>query len=144
MSVDKYVTFTARKRSLRRLCFYTCLSFCPRGEYTPKTRYTPQDQVHPPGTRYTPQTRYSSGTRYPPGNKYIPLGPGTPPRTRYTPQTRYIQQGQIPLRGASTALETRYPPPREQCMLGDMGNKWAVCILLESILVVMLVIYEKV
>ena len=22
---------TARKRSLRRLCFYTCLSFCPRG-----------------------------------------------------------------------------------------------------------------
>ena len=23
--------FTARKRSLRRLCFYTCLSFCPRG-----------------------------------------------------------------------------------------------------------------
>ena len=24
--------FTARKRSLRRLCFYTCLSFCPQGE----------------------------------------------------------------------------------------------------------------
>ena len=23
--------FTARKRSLRRLCFCTCLSFCPRG-----------------------------------------------------------------------------------------------------------------
>ena len=23
--------FTARKRSLRRLCFYTCLSFCPQG-----------------------------------------------------------------------------------------------------------------
>ena len=23
---------TARKRSLRRLCFYTCLSFCPQGE----------------------------------------------------------------------------------------------------------------
>ena len=23
---------TARKRSLRRFCFYTCLSFCPRGE----------------------------------------------------------------------------------------------------------------
>ena len=24
--------FTARKRSLRRLCFYRCLSFCPQGE----------------------------------------------------------------------------------------------------------------
>ena len=23
--------FTVRKRSLRRLCFYTCLSFCPHG-----------------------------------------------------------------------------------------------------------------
>ena len=23
--------FTARKRSLRRLCFYRCLSFCPQG-----------------------------------------------------------------------------------------------------------------
>ena len=24
-------TITVRKRTLRRLCFYTCLSFCPRG-----------------------------------------------------------------------------------------------------------------
>ena len=26
-----YVFITARKRSLRRLCFYRCLSFCPQG-----------------------------------------------------------------------------------------------------------------
>ena len=26
------IFITARKRSLRRLCFYTCLSFCPQGE----------------------------------------------------------------------------------------------------------------
>ena len=26
-----YYFITARKRSLRRLCFYTCLSFCPQG-----------------------------------------------------------------------------------------------------------------
>ena len=26
----KNTIITARKRSLRRLCFYTCLSFCPR------------------------------------------------------------------------------------------------------------------
>ena len=36
---------------MRRLCFYTCLSFCPRGEYlgmySSGTRYTPSDQVHP-------------------------------------------------------------------------------------------------
>ena len=47
---------TACKRSLRRLCFFTCLSFCPEGgedlgryppgSYTPLGRY-PQ-QVHPP------------------------------------------------------------------------------------------------
>ena len=37
-SADSYFTttiyeniFTARKRSLRRLCFYRCLSFCPQG-----------------------------------------------------------------------------------------------------------------
>ena len=30
--VTKILTyFTARKRSLERLCFYTCLSFCPQG-----------------------------------------------------------------------------------------------------------------
>ena len=27
--------FTVRKRSLRRLCFYTCLSFCSRGRGSP-------------------------------------------------------------------------------------------------------------
>ena len=29
--VSSSTIFTARKRSLRRLCFYTCLSFCPQG-----------------------------------------------------------------------------------------------------------------
>ena len=29
--VISFNIITARKRSLRRLCFYTCLSFCPRG-----------------------------------------------------------------------------------------------------------------
>ena len=65
--------FTARKRSSRRLCFYTCLSVHRgRGSTwtgTPRTRYTPPgpgtnplpdqvltppDQVHPLWTRYTP------------------------------------------------------------------------------------------
>ena len=66
---------TARKRSLRRLCFYTCLSVILFTEGVP-------GQVHPQA--------------------------GTPP-------------GQVHL--------------REQCMLGDTGNKRAVRILLECILV---------
>ena len=103
------VIFTARKRSLRRVCFYTCLSvilFTGGGQYlgryppglgTPprRTRYTPWDQVHPPG-------RYPLGPGTPP-----PPGPGTPP--------------------------LQVPP--KQCMLGDTGNKRAVRILLECILV---------
>ena len=31
MFLQVLAIFTTRKRSLRRLCFYTCLSFCPRG-----------------------------------------------------------------------------------------------------------------
>ena len=90
--------FTARKRSLRRLCFYTCLSVIlfTEGEYL--GRYTP--------SRYTPQ----AGT---------PPGTGTPPG-RYTPW-------------AGTPPQDQVPP--EQCMLGDTGNKQAVRILLECILV---------
>ena len=71
---------TARKRSLRRLCFYTCLSFCPQGGL--------------------PQCMLG----YPPPPRAEPPGPGT----------------NLP----------------SQCMLGDMVNKRAVCILLECNLVV--------
>ena len=82
--------FTAHKRSLRRLCFYTCLSVIlfpgreylgryplPLGRYTPRAG-TPPRQVHPPGQdtpfplgRYTPLRRYTPLGRYTPG--------GTPP-----------------------------------------------------------------
>ena len=141
---------TARKQSLRRLCFYTCLSV-HRGEYLgrypPGTRYTPGrytppgsgtppwDQVTPPDQVHPPQP--PPGTRYtPPGIRYTPTGPGTP-----NPQwdqvhpdwdqvqstgTRYIQS---PM-GPGTP-----PPPREQCVLGDTGNKRALRILLKCILV---------
>ena len=67
--IDCLSIFTTRKRSLRRLCFYTCLSvilFIGRGSTwagtpwagTPPGRYTPRQvpsrQVQPP-VRYTPQ-----------------------------------------------------------------------------------------
>ena len=61
-------------------------------------------------------------TRYTPWDQVHPPGPDTPPRTRYTPL------------GPGTSHGTRYTP-REQCMLGDTGNKRAVRILLECILV---------
>ena len=71
---------TARKRSLRRLCFYTYLSVIlfTVGEYLGR---------NPPGIWYIPQNRYTPGTRYiPPGPGY-PSGPGTPPHLHPGPGT---------------------------------------------------------
>ena len=77
------------------------------------------DQVHPPGQVHPPWT----GT--PPDQVHPPLGPGTPsPGTRYTP------------------LWAQVPPP-EQCMLGDTGNKRAVRILLECILVLRSFLFDR-
>ena len=60
--------FTARKRSLRRLYFYTYLSFYPqRGLPQCMLGYHPPDQATPP-----------PGTRHPPG----PGTPGTSPPPR--------------------------------------------------------------
>ena len=85
-----------------------CQSFCSRGrEYL--GRYTPA------GRYTTPQAGTSPpGQVHPPG-RYTPTPQAVTPAGRYTPQGRYN--------------------PREQCMLGDTGNKWAVRILLEYILV---------
>ena len=79
--------FTARKRSLRRLCFNTCLSVHGGREYLgryPPGRYTPR-QVHPQAG--TPQAGTHTLSRY------IPHPPPTPGRCpqqvhllgRYTP-----------------------------------------------------------
>ena len=68
----------------------------------------------PPGPgRYTPQTRYT------------PLGPGTSP-------SPWDQAG---------TPQDQVPP--EQCMLGDTGNKRAVRILLECILVLLLKLVHR-
>ena len=90
-----YRLFTARKRSLRRLCFYTCLSFILfTGWESTWAGAPPSDQVHSPRTRYTPrppQTRYTPPrTRCPlPPGPGTPLGPGTPSGTRYTPPAEH-------------------------------------------------------
>ena len=78
----------------------------------------------------TPWQVHPLGRHIPPGLG-TPLGPGTPlagtPPGRYTPLGIYTPWDQIHL------PRTRYTP--EQCMLGDTGNKRAVRILLECILV---------
>ena len=123
--INVYILVANIERYKRRLCFYTCLSVIlfTEGEYlsryTPLGRYTPW-QVHPswagtPLGRYTPQA-------------------GTPP----PPFQVHPQAGTLPPPGqVHPLLLGRYTPwagtplPR----LGDTGNKWAVHILLESILV---------
>ena len=70
----------------------------------------------PPG-RYTPWAGAPPWAGTPPWQVHAPTG--TPPEQ--------VHPGQVhPLAGT--------PPPPEQFMLGDMGNKWAVRILLECIL----------
>ena len=111
---DKMSLVTARKRSLGQGNIFTpvCHSV-HRGECL--ARYTPL------GTRYTPQDRYTPGTRYTPWDQVHPPGPGTPP-------------GPGPPWDQVHPSGTRYTP-QELCMLGDTGNKQAVRILLECILV---------
>ena len=93
---------TVSKRSLRRLCFYTCLSvilFTGRvpGQVPPPGLGTPP----PPGTRYTPHE-----TRYTP----LLLGPGTPPPPDqvHPPRTRYIP---LPLEPGTPPTRPGTPPP---------------------------------
>ena len=66
--------FTARKRSLRRLCFYTCLSV-HRGEYLgryPPRQVTPLRASTPPPGQVRPLGRYTPWAGTPPGQVQPP------------------------------------------------------------------------
>ena len=74
---------TARKRNLRRLCFYTCLSvilFTGGSTWagTPPPRQAHPLAVHPPMGRYTPLGSYTPREATPPGS-YTPRQ--VPPRS---------------------------------------------------------------
>ena len=146
--VGNWSLFTARKRSLGQGNIFrsVCQEFCSQGgvpgRVPPGTRYTPWDQVHPPRTRYTPQDQVH------PQDQAHPLGPGTPPRTRYPPAS--LGPGTTPDQvhpRPCTPPRPGTPPgpgtPPEQCMLGDTGNKRAVHILLECILVVSVLLLRQ-
>ena len=95
--------------------------YTPLSRYTPLGRYTPR-QVHLLG-RYTPQQVHHPG-------RYTPSQAGTPHSQAGTALPRQVH----PFPGRYTPWAGK-PPPQEQCMLGDTGNKRAVHILLECILV---------
>ena len=64
---------------------------------------------------------------------------GIQPRDQATPPPRDQRQAH-PFPGADPpgpGMPPRNRHPPAQCMLGDMGNKWAVCIPLECILVLL-------
>ena len=112
--------FTARKRSLRRLCFYRGRVL---GQVPPMGRYTPG--------RYIPLGRYTPGQVHPlpPPSRYPPWA-GTPLLGRYTPRAgsplgRYTPQAGTP--------PGKYPP-NSACW--DTVNKRVVCIPPECILVI--------
>ena len=106
---------TARKQSLRRLCFYTCLSV-HRGQST--VAGTSWDQVHPlgpdkpPGQVHpragTPPGPGTPRTRYTPQYQVHPPVPGTPAQDQVHPLDRYTPQADTPPRTRYTPLD-RYP-----------------------------------
>ena len=130
--------FTARKRSLRKLCFYTCLSVIlftgGRGSTWAVTPWQVHPwQVHPPQAG-TPPSRY-------PHRQVHPLGRYTPRQVHPLRQVHPPSQVHPPWQVPPPRTRGRYPPgaeagtPPAQYMLGDTGNKWAVRILLECNLV---------
>ena len=110
MIFQAFSNFTARKRNFAKVMFLH-VSVCPQGAGAAP------GQV-PPG-RYTPWAGTPPGSK-PPG-RYTPQA-GTPPWTGTPPPSQVHPLG-------------RYITPREQCMLEDTGNKLALRILLECILV---------
>ena len=119
-----------------------CQEFCSQGGGLPRQVLPPWARCTPPGPGTPPLGRCTPPGRYPLGKytspRQVPPWAGTPPRTRYTPGQVHPPRQVHPL-GPGTPPGTRYPPgqvhPPEQCMLGDTGNKRAVRILLECILV---------
>ena len=133
----KRLLVTARKQSLGQGNIFTPVCHSVHGERVPgqippRSRYTPLEQVHPLGPG-TPQHKvHPLGRGTPPGTRYpFPPGPGTP-RTRYT--TRIFFCIFFLFSKIFNQLFHHLFTP-QQCMLEDTGNKRAVRILLECILV---------
>ena len=137
---DKEDIITARRRSLRRLCFHRCMSV-HGGVSTPL-----HAGIHPPPGRHPPrQTQPSLGRHLLPGK--TPLGDtplaGTPtPLGRYNPsgqtppgrhpQGRYTPPGQTPLPRADTPLCAVHAGMRSTS--GRYASHWNAFLFLNNIL----------
>ena len=93
--------FTARKRSLRRLCFHRCLSVCPRGGCLPHCMmgYTPPADT--PWAHPAPPWADTHPRHTPPSPN--PPPPGTHPLPQPPPRADTLPPGQTPPR--------QTPPP---------------------------------
>ena len=137
---------TARKRSLRRLCFYTCLSFCPRGgacvsHGTPRQPCTPPRQPRmpprqprmPPRQPHTPPPLAAmhappAATHAPPATMHAPPGshtcpPGNhacPPGSHACPPGSHARPPKQPCMPPLAA--THAPPPAAMHAPPDTGN----------------------
>ena len=104
MSILCYIwIFTARKRSLRMLCFYTCLSvilFIRGGGCLSQCML-----------RYTPG-RYTPGNRHPPPGSRTPSGADTPPGVDILLEQTPPPPEKTPLR-ADTPPPEQTPPPKQ-------------------------------
>ena len=128
LHVSRHLLLSTTK--LRRLCFYTCLSFCSQGGGLPQCMlgYHPPDQARP-WTRHTP-------TRHTPQTRYLPHRADTsppPPRTRHhpsdkapprpgTPQSRHPPRPGPPPR-EQTPARSRHPPADGYCC-GRYASYW--------------------
>ena len=103
-----YFNLLPSATKLRRLCFYTCLSFCSQwgsasvhAGIPPGPRTPPRDQAHPP-------------EQTPPGSRHLPPGADIP-RADNPPGSRHPP----PL---SSREQT--PPPRNGYCCGRYASYW--------------------
>ena len=135
--LDTYLVYfifvTAHKRSLRRLCFYTCLSFIlfTGGVSASVHAGMPPPEADTPRRQTSPRSRPLKQT---PPKAYTHPWKQTHPPEADTPRSRPPRSR--PLRSRHPQKQTppgsRHPT---QSMLGDTVNARVVCILLECHLV---------
>ena len=139
--------FTTRKRSLRRLCFYTCLSFCPwegggLPQYmlgyhpprpgTPPLRAVPLDQAPP---RAVPLDQAPPPQSSPPGPgtpQSSPPRPGPPPDQAHTPRSSACWEirstsGRYASYWNATLWSLRTLCNNEQIIFSEKNYDWYQC-----------------
>ena len=114
---------------LRRLCFYTCLSFCPEGGgvYLSVCWDTTPPQSRPPGSR--PPGAAPAGSRQPPwkqtppGSRHPP-GADTPPGSRHPLGSRHPWEQTVPREQTPPPPDQAHPPQADGYCCGRYASYW--------------------